>query len=81
MHREFEENLFDLGDRFASLCLQRTESYLELHSVEVEGVQQLSGLAKKVTISEKSTIFVLSWWNLVKISYSWGSHFDKVSSG
>ena len=28
--------------------------------VNIEGEQQLSGLAKKVTISKKSTIFVLS---------------------
>ena len=43
--------------------------------------QVLSGLAKKVIISEKSTIFVWSSWNLVKITNSWGGQFDKVSLG
>ena len=32
----------------------------------LEGVQANSGVGKKVTISEKSTISVLSSWNLVK---------------
>ena len=36
----------------------------------LEGEYLFSGLAKKVTISEKSTIFVRSSWNLVKITNS-----------
>ena len=45
----------------------------------IEGEQVFSRLAKKVTISKKSTIFVLYSWNLVKITNSEGSHFDQVS--
>ena len=47
----------------------------------LEGGLANLALAKKVTISKKSAIFVLSPWNLVKITKSWGSHFDQVSWG
>ena len=36
---------------------QRLPQQLLRQVIHVEGVQQLSGLAKKVTISKKSTIF------------------------
>ena len=45
----------------------------------VEGEQVFSGLAKKVTISKKSTIFVLSLRNLVKLTTLRGNYFDQVS--
>ena len=35
--------------------------------------------AQKLAINKKSTFFVLSSWNLVKIINSWGNHFHKVS--
>ena len=35
----------------------------------------------KLAISKRSTIFVRSSWNLVKIITSWGNHFDQVSWG
>ena len=50
-----------------------------LDNNDVESVRANLGMAKKVTNSKKSTIFVLSSWNLVKITNSWGSHFDQVS--
>ena len=49
--------------------------------IDVEGGPANLAMAKKVTISKKSAIFVLSPWNLVKITKSWGSHFDQVSWG
>ena len=35
----------------------------------------------ELATSKKSTIFVQSSWNLVKIFISWGIHFDQVSWG
>ena len=52
-----------------------------LNDMQLEGEYLFSGLAKKVTISEKSTIFVRSSQNLVKITTSWGGQFDQVSLG
>ena len=34
---------------------------------------------QKLAINRKSTFFVRSLWNLVKIINSWGNHFHKVS--
>ena len=45
----------------------------------VEGGTQLSRLAKEVTSSKKSTIFVLYSWNFVKVTTSRVSYFDQVS--
>ena len=34
---------------------------------------------QKLAIGKKSTDFVQSWWNLVKMISSWGNHFHHVS--
>ena len=36
---------------------------------------------QNLAISKKSIIFVLSSWNFIKVSNSWGSYFDQVSWG
>ena len=58
-------------------------SYMMADSVIVivEGVWANLGITKKVTIGKKSTIFFLYPWKLVKITSSWGNHFDQVSWG
>ena len=40
-----------------------------------------TGHAQKLAINKRSTIFVLSSWNLVKIITSWVNHFHQVSWG
>ena len=40
-----------------------------------------TGHTQKLAINKKSTIFVLSLWNLAKIITSWGNHFHQVSWG
>ena len=49
---------------------EATSDRVGLGKTQLEGEQVFSGLAKKVTISEKSTIFVRSSRNLVKITTS-----------
>ena len=53
-------------------------SYMRV-GAQIEGDHLFSGLAKKVSISEKSTIFVRSSRNLVKLTTSRGRYFDQVS--
>ena len=47
----------------------------------IEGDAKIIALAKKVTISKKSTIFVQFPWNLVKLTTLRVSYFDQVSWG
>ena len=63
-------------------------AFHKLRKYILEGVQQLSGLAKKVTISKKSTIFVLFSRNLVKATFQDRNriphtklHLKRVSEG
>ena len=48
--------------------------------VKVEGESKKSVQAQILAINKKSAVFAQSSWNLGKITYSWGSHFDQVSN-
>ena len=63
-----------------SLWHVKIDKLTGIFGLDLEGEQVFSGLAKKVTISEKSKIFVLSSQNLVKITTSY-RQFDQVSLG
>ena len=42
--------------------------------------QEKTAQVQKLAIIKKSTIFVQSFWNLVKMITSWGNHVHQVSS-
>ena len=46
----------------------------------LEGEQEKSALAQKFAVCKKSTIFLLSSWNLLKIIISWLSEFARISA-
>ena len=64
----------DDDDMLGWKCAEKDDSHCIL-----EGVRANLGMAKKVTIGKKSTIFVLSSWNLVKVTTSRASYFDQFS--
>ena len=48
-------------------------------SSELRSEQKKKGDAQKLPINKRSTIFVQSLYNWVKIIASWGNHFQQVS--
>ena len=64
---------------FRIILLPPQEWKLDLDKVK-SGAKK-TGHFQKLAINKKSTIFVLSSWNLVKIITSWGNHFHQVSWG
>ena len=49
-------------------------------STHLEGVQKVIALAQKYAINKKSTIFVSSLWNLVKMTNSWVDYIGRISA-
>ena len=62
----------------ASDCILYNPAYDES---QIKFEQEKTAHIKNLFMSKKSTIFVQSIWNLVKIFISWGIHFHQVSWG
>ena len=60
---------------------QITPEYEQPKTKDKVWVKKQTRHNQKLVISKKSTIFVLSLWNLVKMITSWGNLFHQVSSG
>ena len=52
---------------------------VETHDLKIHSGRAQSGLSQKYAFIKKSTIFTQSLRNFVKIRYTWGPYFDKVS--